>query len=445
MGSKVLLYNRRFPAKYALCLLVAALAAACLVASPAGAITLEESVEMALERSESAGIISDQAGAMRAGARAELSEMLPQVGLDAGYYKLGTNAEPNPLFPSPERQYEATLEAAQLLWAGGRITKGFRLRRALDSQSHVTERIALSALRYKVASMYYGVLFERARLGVHRDRVEQREQELADARALGEAGMASQLDIRQAALGLSMVRDALLAGELAYRQALVDFNIELGNISLDEDGLLVPEGELGRAQALEVSLSTLARELVDEKLPELRMSGLAMSEADLRHGMNWGRSFPELRLVASAFSSGEETSSMDESWMAGLNIKFNLYDGGLRGAARAGTLSEKRRAGREMERTRKLISGRVFSMQMRSDAVDERIRLRLEAVDMAARNYEDARAEYRAGLTTLTRLGEFNLALAEARLGLLGLYLDEQLLMAEAGLLMGRTPWTESP
>jgi len=415
------------------------LAAACLPATNARAITLEESVEMALERSESAGIISDQAGAMRAGARAELSEMLPHLGLDAGYYKLGTNADPILFFPTPESQYEATLQAAQLLWAGGRVSKGFRLRGEQDSRAGVIERIALSALRYKVAAMYYGVLFKKASLEVHRDRVKQREQELADARALGEAGIASPLDIRQAALGLSMVQDAMLAAELAYREALVDFNIELGNISLEEGGMLMPEGELGRAPGLGQSLTSLEVELGDEKLPEIRKAGLEASEATIRYGMEKGRLWPELRLVASATTSGEDTSDMDDSWTAGLNIKFDIYDGGLRGAKRAAALSEKRRTGREMDRTRKLVSGRVFSMRMRATASDERIRLGEGAVDLAERNYEDARAEYRAGLTTLTRLGEFNLALAEARLGLLGLYLDEQVLMAESELLMGRT------
>jgi len=420
-------------------LALASLACMFIAASPSMAITLDEAVDMALDKSESAGIVSDEAMALRAGARAGVSGLLPQLGLDAGYYEMGTNADPIPLFPTPDREYNATLEAAQLLWAGGRVIGGFRLKGNLESQSGVMERIGLSALRYKVASMYYGVLFEKSRVRVHKDRVEQRQQELSDARALGEAGIASPLDIRQAALSLSVARDSLLEVELAYRQALIDFNIELGNITLDEKGLLSPEGELGRAHGILEALSSLGQGMKDENLPELRMSSLASREAELKHSLAWGKSLPELWLVGSATTSGQETSAMDESWMAGLNIKFDIYDGGLRGAERAGALSEKRRAGRELERTRKLVSGRVFSMRMRAETVDERIRLRTEAVEMATGNYEDARAEYRAGLSTLTRLGEFNLALAEARLGLLGLYLEEQVLMSEAGLLMGKT------
>jgi len=420
-------------------LALASLACVFMAASPALGITLDEAVAMALDKSESAGIVSDEAMGMRAGARAGVSGLKPQLGLDAGYYKLGTNADPIPSFPSPDREYNATLEAAQLLWAGGRIIGGFRLKGNLESRSGVMERIGLSALRYKVASMYYGVLFEKSRVRVHLDRVEQRQQELSDARALGEAGIASPLDIRQAALSLSVARDFLLEAELAYRQALIDFNIELGNVSLEEEGLLQPEGVLGRVHGVMEALSSLAQGLKDENLPELRMSALASREAELKHGLAWGKSFPEIWLVGSATTSGQEPSSMDDSWMAGLNIKFDIYDGGLRGAERAGALSEKRRTGRELERTRKLVSGRVFSMRMRAETVDERIRLRTEAVEMATGNYEDARAEYRAGLSTLTRLGEFNLALAEARLGLLGLYLEEHVLMAEAGLLMGKT------
>ena len=423
----------------ALALLAVATLAGICMAAPASAITLEESVEMALSRSESAALVEEGTRAMRAGARAEASEFWPHVGLDAGYYSLGTNAEPNPFIPMPDQQYEAALNASQLLWAGGRVSKGFRLKSAVDAKAELTGRIGLGALRYRVASMYYGVLFSRARMGVLGDRVEQREQEMADAEALGRAGVAAPLDVRQAALSLSMARDALLEGELGYRQALVDFNIELGNVSLGEEGLLTPEGELGRADGLAHTLSSLSQGLEEESLPEIRLSGLELKEAGLRLAMEKGRWFPELRAVASAGTSGEEASAMYESWMAGINLKFDFYDGGLRGAKRAGARAGERRAGQELERTRKTVAGRVLSMRMRSTALDERIRLRTEAVAMAEENYSDARAQYRAGLITLTSLGEFNLALAEARLGLLHLYLDEQALMSEAALLMGST------
>lgn len=411
---------------------------ACLLPSPSLAITLDESVEMALKRSESAAMVLDRAGAMRAGARAEASELMPQLQLDAGYYKMGTNAEPNPLYEYPDRQYEATLSAAQLLWGGGRVIKGFRLKGTRMGQADLSERLGLSAVRYKVAVMYYGVLFQKARTHVFRDRVEQRRQELADVRALGETGLVAPLDVRQAALILSMARDDMLAGEVDYRQALLDFNVEIGNGSLDEAGLLIPEGELGRAGGLGELLASMGREFADGSLPELEMSGLSLREAELKRGIARGKYFPSLMLVASAESSGPETAAMDDSWTAGLNLKFNLYDGGLRGALNSGAIAEENRARMDDSRTRKVVDSRVRSMLLRAQSVGERIEIRSEALKLAESNYEDARAEYRAGLSTLTRLGEFNLALVEVRLGLLGLYFEEQKLMAEAAMLMGR-------
>lgn len=424
--------------RFVMIVALAILVTASLLASPVQAITLQEAVDMAVSKSEGAGMVLDQAGAMRAGARAEAAELLPHLRLDAGYYKMGTDAEPSPFFVSPERQYEATLSAAQLLWGGGRVTKGFRLKGTRLSQADLSERMGLSAVRYKVAVMYYGVLFQEARAGVLRDRVEQCIQELSDARALRETGLAAALDVRHAALSLAMARDDLLAGELDYRQALLDFNVEIGNGSLDEAGLMEPEGELGRAVGLADMLESIRREFQEGSLPEIRMSGLSLREAELKRGIAWGRYFPSLSLVASAESSGQETALMDNSWVAGLNMKFDFYDGGLRGALNSGARAEESRARRDASRTRKLVDARVRSMLMRVASVDGRIELRAEAVDLAERNYEDARAEYRAGLSTLTRLGEFNLVQAEARLGLLGLYFEEQKLMAEAVMLMGR-------
>lgn len=408
---------------------------------PCGAlsITLKDAVEMALTRSEQAGMISDKAEAGRASARAALSEFKPQMGIEAGYFELGTNADPNPLFPQPDRDYNATLTAAQLIWAGGRVSKGYRLKGARESLAGKSERIGLSELRYKVAVMYHGALFMRARLGVLTDRAAQRQEEMEDARATGEAGLAAPLDVRYAAVSLNMAREAMLEGDLEYRQALIDFNLELGNVALREEDILEPDGEPGPALEIMSELEGLESLLDKGSLPELEAARLGMRAAELEYGMERGRWLPELSLIGSATTSGEEASAMDESWMAGVNLSFDIYDGGLRGALRSGALARREEAARMSELARKLLKGRVLSMRMRAVALARRIELWEDSVRMASENYEDARAEYRAGLSTLTRLGEFNLAMAESRLGLLGLYLEQQRLLAEIGLLRGLT------
>lgn len=408
-------------------------------AGEAGAITLDEAVDMALTSSERAVMVAQEARAMRAGAQAGVAELKPHLSLDAGYYELGTNADPNPFFVEPERDYNATLSASQLLWAGGRITKGFRLRGSMERHAAIGERVGMSAIRYSVSVMYYRALLARARADVLRDRVEQRHQEMEDARALGFSGLAAPLDVRQAEVSLNMAREDMLAGKLEYRQALIDFNLELGNTPGKARALLVPEGDIGEASGLDEALRQARAGLGEGTLPELEGSALAADEAALRYGIARGRNFPSLSLVASATSSGEESADMDESWMAGVNLRFDIYDGGLRGAEKSRTGAMSKQAMKAMERTRKDMTGKLYSIGMRAESLSERLSLKHKTVELAGRNYEDARAEYREGLITLTRLGEFNLALAEARLGLLGLYFEQQSLLAETDLLMGRS------
>ena len=75
-------------------------------------------------------------------------------------------------------------------------------------------------------------------------------------------------------------------------------------------------------------------------------------------------------------------------------------------------------------------------LRLDAGSLEKRIALKAEAERMAEDNYLDARGQYRSGTITLTRLGEFSLASAAARFGLLELYYKEQRLLAEAKSLL---------
>lgn len=417
------------------------------VAMPASleAITLEEAIKIALTEGQDALIAEQEALLVKAAGRQKVSFAGPQLEVGASYMEMGTNAEPNPFFETPEKDYSYTAEASQLIWSGGRLIRSFQLLRSTDRLAGLTRFSGRRDVRRSVAVAYHEVLFRDAVLDLLRDRVAQREQELMDAEDLEIAGMVTMLDVRQARMHLNLAQEELLAARVERARSVVDFNVLLGQKveSLMEDKkappseeAYLPKGRLSRAKGMDETLDALSDGAAKGTLLDLRLLRERLRSAEISYGMAWGARLPEVRVVGTWERSGQEQDDMDDEWSAGVVLSMSIFDGGLKRSTQARAKSEKRAAEAKLDRAGNEFVGLVQTLSMDARSLGERIGLKEEAERMSEENYSDARWQYRAGTITLTRLGEFSLAYAEARFGLLELFYKEQRLLAQARSLL---------
>lgn len=399
----------------------------------APAVTLEEAVSMALE-AEAGRAAAHEREAAGADARSRASFTYPQASLGASYLRLGTNAEESPFVRFPDENLTGRVEASQLLWAGGRITGSRGLRRDLREGASLGERRRVREIKREARLAFYEVLYRKALAEVQADRAAQRREELADARDLREVGMVTSLDVRQAKLLLNNALEELGAQEAELRQAFIDFNVVIGRPA--GEALLEPEGELHRAEALGALIEAAGSALAEGRLLDLRSAENELSARGNERKMASGEFWPELALVASAESVKEGVFQEGESWTAGVELRWAVLDGGLRRARKEASEARLEVARENLSLEGKRLSGLLRSIEVRAESLDRRIALREEAVGLSMENYADARAQYRAGTITQTRLGEFNLSYAEARFALRGLYFLELRLLTELQALL---------
>jgi len=401
--------------------------------STASAVTLDEALDMALHDSEAVRITGETARSIRAEGRKALSIALPHTDIEAQYLRTDTDIE-SPFFVFPDPLKKGGVQAGQMLFAGGRIWNSIRLNSAMQDLAGMSERSGLREIRRNVRLAFYTVLLRKAQLHILEDRVRQREEEVRDAMDLHDAGMATSLDARQAGLNLNNAVDRLKEGEASYQNALILFNQAMGRSGAGE--LLEPEGRLGRAPGLEEALKALERKFAEGSLLDIGLAEKDIEKTRLRYNLVLGEFLPQLSLVASAERSNETTGEMEDVYAYGLVLKWNILDGGLTSARRSAAHAELRAAEERLEQKKKEIAGTIRDLRIRAASLAQRIALQQESVEMAKANYEDARGHYRAGTITLTRLGEFNLAYAEARFRLQRLYFLEQKLLIEALALL---------
>ncbi|MEW5737111.1 MAG: TolC family protein [Thermodesulfobacteriota bacterium] len=402
------------------------------------AITRDEAVAYALSHAESVRIAKEAANEVAASGQEASSLARPQIGLSGDWMALGTNQSPYPppytLFNPPTQDIAAGLSASQLIYAGSRIRNSLALEKNLKTQAGFVEATALRDIEAGVKNLFDAALFYKASTDINRDRVAQKRAEFQDANDLWEAGMVTKLDVRQIKQSLHFIQALEKAAAASYTKSVLDFNAALGR---DMGGdLLVPEGDLATAPEIQPMIDRVDGLLGKEDLLDLMSTRNQMEGADLSYNISRGDFFPSLAVVGSAETQGDHSYDMDESWTLGLSASFNLYDGGAKQAKRAQAYARKEKARETYSKQKKDLAAQTQALSVDLASITERVQIQEDSVELARRNYEDAREQYRAGTITVTQLGDYNLYYAESRFALLQLYFEKRLLATRAEALL---------
>ncbi|MBF0257979.1 MAG: TolC family protein [Desulfamplus sp.] len=398
------------------------------------AITLEESIAKALTSSDQAKVIEEGRNYSNAEADKVDTFTRPRIDTVVKYHELGTTADDSPFMVTPDRQIATGVTATHLLWAGGRISESRELKKNLKGLGQLQESSMKRDLAKQVSNAFVAVLYQQARLDVLQDRVKQRTDELSDATDLFEAGMVTNLDVREAKLQLHVAKDDLRSGESQFHTALVDFNLTLGEGG--DNTLFSPEGLLVRPQGLGDNLIKLETLYNEKRQLDIKKAAEAVNISVRSLNIAKDEVKPALSLIAGTEYGGDKFSGMEASWNVGAQLTWNFYDGGTIDAGIAAARAQQNSSKATLNQAQKSISGALNKLRAEVESLDRRIALQQETVSLSNGNYEDARGLYLTGTMTLTRLGDFNLLYAEARFNLLQLYYLENVISIEISSLI---------
>ncbi len=397
------------------------------------AITLDKAVKYALENSESIRITIESSKELRATGKQASAFVKPQVSFAAAYMEMGDN-KPDSAIPGVDRDVSAEASLSQVLFAGKRIWRSLDLTNNYNNLAGLNEISGKRDIEKQVKIAFDTCLYRKSALDISINRLSQRYDELEDAKDLKEVGVVTQLDVRQTRLNVNFAKDLLKAGEASLKESLINFNLSIGR-SGDEE-LLVPEGRLDINPDITPVFKKLYEKISKQDFLDIETLETQANGARLSYEIAKGERFPEILLVSSVKSNGDDMGDMDESWNIGLQLRWNMLDGGLVSAKKAAARSVMQQAGENRNKTAKALAGTVETLSVNAGTLAERIKLQQEAVILSKQNYEDARGQYRAGTITLTQMGEFHLSYAEARFNLISLFYMQRELLHNANALL---------
>ncbi len=366
--------------------------------------------------------------------RAAYAFVYPHLSGSASYTRAALDYQEVPLFGrvafNQEEDWRAGVVLEQFLYTYDRLGAAKDADRELMRLADHELGMSRRDIAYRAKVAFEAARLARARLTIALDRVRQREGERDDVRALVAAGRARATDGNLADITVAQVADERAAAEAAVASARVLLEALTGRAG-DALPPLAPE-PLPRPD-LTVAVAGVA--------PRVATAGEAAGlELARRYEEAVGRiqdseDRPMLGLRATYGADGPEYDALEDTWTAGVALTWNLYDGG-------GTIA---RTERMAQRSRRLAQQRDAATRDRGIALDQarveatslagRITLAERVVELATANYDDARAQYRAGRLTLVQVGDSSVRQGEARYRLLSLLYQEAVLGHEVARL----------
>jgi len=424
--------------------------------SEQAALTLEQAVELALERNPQALMARERIEAFRGKYREVRAEALPFLRLNGSAMRWRDPAflnSPsfdkipaefrNALQVAPANLFDYNLSISQPLYTSGKVGTALKLA-SLESEGVGVDRDRTEQeIRLRVVRAFYDLLLAQGRLEVAKDAVRARETSLEIVRGRFAAGVATEVDVLRSQVSLANAQPELIRAENGVRQSRAVLNNLLVR-PLDFPTEAV--GRLAFNPPTPRSLEEVIRhafqyrpELLRARINERQAEGqekLANAENRLRLDFN-GQYGVNARLPSDLVNR-EFTR-----FMFTLNVGLPLFDGGRRSGLLRQAVANRKIA--ELTRTETENAVRLEAQT----ALDELARAE-KTVEAARLNVKEAERvldmmqnNYKHGAATTLDVIQAETARAQARWTLLqGLY-DHTMARMQLRWVMGQDPVQE--
>jgi len=386
--------------------------------TPVPAYTLNECIEIGLERSiPLANSLRDEEIA-KSVVRQIRAQVFPQLNADGRYTRLDElqafNFGDETFEVGKLDNYHAALNARQLLYSGGSVNAGLKAAKAYRDRAKIGTRHSRDQLIRDIRVSFYDLLLAKVKVAVQEESVAQLKNLANEAEEKHKHDTISEFDLLSAKVRLANEEPLLirarndLAVEKAYFKKLLQWDIDTFEI----------QGEL-TFTPISLSLERL-RETARVQRPEIQqqIKLIEMRESDVR--AERGKYMPQV--YATGSYQGENPSSTDSdedwrwSWNVGLALELAILDGGLR---RAHIREKYMNLAKAQANLQDIELGVDVQIQQYYLDVQHAAKAYLASknnVELAEKSMTIADTRYQAGLSTYLEYTDTNLALSRARL-----------------------------
>jgi outer membrane protein TolC len=229
-----------------------------------------------------------------------------------------------------DKSWIVTVQATQVLYAGGAIQAGNRIAKFTDDSSYFSLRNTVDQTIDTVRQQFYTVLLDRALIQVQEEALHLLADQLKDQQNRFEAGTVPRFNVLQAEVALENQRPIVIAAHNAYTISMITLSRTLGldpgpqgNPTFNAVGELgVHERPLGLRNAIELGI---------ERRPFLKVQRLAILIQKEQIKVALAGYKPQFNAnVGYEVRNSILTSKLDDTvngWFLGVTGQWNIFDG----------------------------------------------------------------------------------------------------------------------
>lgn len=401
--------------------LLAALCGARAMADEPRALTLPEAVRLALEKNPDLGSAQQRVEAARAALRQADATFWPRVRVSENYaasdnpvqaFMMTLNQRAFSLnsdfnHPDNTQNLNTKLLATYPLYDGGSdLAARQAARLGAEARANSSDAVR-NELVFEVTRSFYTIGKARLFVSAEEAAVDNMESNLslASNRFVQGSVLKSDLldaDVRlaEARENLILARNALAISESIFRNILSVG--ETGNVTVVEVQFRAPRDL--RTGPLDVS-----------QRPELLAVQKAVAAAERRVRTAVGGEMPRVNAFASYDLDSADTRRFEDSWIAGVNVELDVFDGFLTRGKVAGARADLDAAREELRRTELALQLEAKEAQLNLQEAAARLETSGRAVLQAEESVQITKERYSNGLALLTQLLDAETALTSAR------------------------------
>jgi outer membrane protein TolC len=326
----------------------------------------------------------------------------------------------------PGQKSQLSVSAGSTLWDGYPGGSGLASVQKAGLSLQITQASEDSNRRnvvYQVKQAYYTMLAQQRQIGILRQTLSQRQQELSKSQALFDAHSASQIDLKQAQVNLTQADlDARLAqGVLEVDReklsALVGWPLEKTYSVAEAEDPPAPVPDV--AAAVSTALSRRA---------DLHQLALSQQTTDIDIALSKGKATPTVSASSGLTYTHDWSLARDNlSWNAGVNVAAPILDGGsIDAQIRQSTLQKEAYTLQQRQLAAAIatdVKNAVYSLK----DLRAREELARASLDLAQSQYDLARLQFDGGVSSNLDVLSASVALTTAEVGLAKARSDAQL------------------
>lgn len=399
-----------------------------MVAQPVMKLTVDDVLRLALEHNRDYLAASEEVIKAQGEIGRARSGAFPQLRMNSYYSR---NMKLAPLFFEADGEVQelqfgfknnfgASLSLYQPLWEGGKVYTAYAIAKQYKKYSEAGSRVMADMVVYNGELLFHQVILESSRLTVLEKALETYTYNLKVVTQFYDQGLVSRYELLRAQVEKSNIEPQLLATRSNLRLAKkrlksflgfdLDQPIELVDQPVDTNLEYLPDLDSLKS----IASSERPEAYQAELMIDLRDKAVAVSKADY---------FPSVGLVSQYDWRSESdnftlSGNASESWTAGVQMSWSLFDGGRTRSAVSIARAEHRQAKLAHEQMSDQIKLDVEQAYDHLQQARQMLSVQSETIAQAEEGLRIANLRYEAGEGTLLEVLSAQTALTDARTSL---------------------------